>query len=52
MKMEMERKNIQSQNRCVEAAKEHPNLNKHPKAIRKIISQIIQLLLIMWSFKN
>lgn len=45
--MEMEKKNIQKENRCVEAAKEHPNRNKHPNAIKKIINEMIQILLIM-----
>lgn len=44
------KENMQKENRCMEVAKEHPNHNKHPNAIKKIISEIIRILLIMWAF--
>lgn len=47
MKMEMERKNIQKENRCVEVAEEYANHNKHPNVIKEFISEIIWIMLIM-----
>lgn len=47
MKTEMAIKNIWKQNKCVEVAKEYPNDSKYSNAINKVLSELIQIPLIM-----
>jgi len=50
--MTMEWENTEEENRYVEVVKEYSNHSKYSNAIKKITSEILRILLLMWALEN